>query len=463
MEKKETFGEMIRFGIVGVLAVAVHYGVYWVLMHWMNVNIAYTLGYLISFLMNYYLSAHFTFHEETSTQNGLGFGVAHLCNYLLHIVLFNLFLWLGFSRELAPFAVLAIAVPANFVMVRFVFKHFNRSKLAMVHIALIMLLASGACRGTFPKTDNFPLAEPDYESSSQWYHVDRQGVADIFYIISTETADYPLPDGSICHHADTYTDSLRQPMLSEMEGVDSLLSGELNFFSPYYRQCSLQSFVSDSLAQARMALPMEDVRRAFAHYLEHQNQGRPFILAGFSQGAMIAVQLLCEVDEDVYRRMVAAYIIGACIPQKTLDNCDRIRPAQRADDTGVTVCYNSVRDASIKPLWPRSAAAINPVNWRTDDKPDTLITEPSHLLALDQQKKDTLVVRLDTVSNQLFVSGYTATDYVLPLIGSEGNYHSREIWLYRNQLRENMQLRVKAAQASAQRSPSTPAETMPPA
>ena len=125
MDKKETLGELIRFGIVGTTAAAIHYGIYWVLMHWMNVNVAYTIGYIVSFLVNYYLSAHFTFKEKTSTKNGFGFGLAHLTNYLLHIVLFNFFLWIGLSRELAPIAVLAIAVPTNFVLVRFVFKHFK--------------------------------------------------------------------------------------------------------------------------------------------------------------------------------------------------------------------------------------------------------------------------------------------------------------------------------------------------
>ena len=127
MEKKETVGELVRFAIVGTTAAALHYGIYWVLQHWINVNIAYTIGYLLSFLVNYYLSAHFTFKAKTSAKNGIGFGGAHLVNYLLHIVLFNFFLWIGLSRELAPIAVLAIAVPANFVMVRFVFKHFKRS------------------------------------------------------------------------------------------------------------------------------------------------------------------------------------------------------------------------------------------------------------------------------------------------------------------------------------------------
>lgn len=125
--QKETLGQLIRFGIVGTTAEAIHYGIYWVLMHWINVNIAYTIGYFLSFLVNYYLSAHFTFKEKASAENGIGFVGAHLVNYLLHIGLLNFFLWLGVSKELAPFAVLAIAVPTNFLMVRFAFKHLKRS------------------------------------------------------------------------------------------------------------------------------------------------------------------------------------------------------------------------------------------------------------------------------------------------------------------------------------------------
>ena len=286
---------------------------------------------------------------------------------------------------------------------------------------------------------------PDYGDSTQWHTTKRQGLADIFYVISTETGDYTAADGALCHYADTYADSLRQPMTAEMVGVDTLLSGDLSFYAPYYRQCSLQTFTADSLAEARMPLPMADVQRAFSHYLSHLNQGRPFILAGFSQGALIALQLLRQMDDATYSRMVAAYLIGISIAQEELDadGGRRIRPAQRADDVGVTICYNSAREADCA-LWPRSAVAINPVGWRTDQRAGTLVTEPSPLVPLDRQRPDTLTVSLDSASHLLLVSGYSATDYVLPLIGREGNYHSREIWLYRHELRRNMARRVAA-------------------
>ena len=56
MITRETFSEVIRFGIVGIISTILHYGVYWVLQNWIEVNIAYTTGYVLSFLVNYWPS-----------------------------------------------------------------------------------------------------------------------------------------------------------------------------------------------------------------------------------------------------------------------------------------------------------------------------------------------------------------------------------------------------------------------
>lgn len=114
--------EFIRFAIVGVLATALHYGIYFVLQHFINVNVAYTLGYVLSFIANFYLTAYFTFGRKPSWGKAFGFGGAHLINYLLHMSLLNIFLWLGVPKEIAPIPVFAIAIPVNFLLVRFVFK-----------------------------------------------------------------------------------------------------------------------------------------------------------------------------------------------------------------------------------------------------------------------------------------------------------------------------------------------------
>ena len=304
----------------------------------------------------------------------------------------------------------------------------------------ITTILLGLCSCQTKQTSGEPIpAEPDYQDSTQWYVSNRHSQADIFYIISTETGDYTLPDGRTCHYADTYVDSLRTPLYGEMLGVDTLLSGQLNFYSPYYRQCSLQTFEDDSLKSVRMPLALNDVRRAFKHYLEQLNGGRPFIMAGYSQGAALMLELLKEMDDDTFSRLIAAYAIGT-----TIETPHRhIVPAKGADDTGVTICYNSVRNASCTMKgWTHSSIAINPVNWQTDSTSVTLITEPSPLKPVAEQQKDTMTVHLDKASGLLFVEGFTGQDYILPLIGVEGNYHSREIWLYRQQLRENMALRA---------------------
>ena len=293
--------------------------------------------------------------------------------------------------------------------------------------------------------DNPPAAlppAPDYADASQWFAVRRGGEADLFYVIATETADRTLPDGSVSHHADLRDPAQSEPMHLEMQGVDDILSGKLNFFSPFHRQCSVESFTDPALAEARLGPGADDVRRAFAHYLARENGGRTFILAGFSQGAMIVLRLLRDMDDAAFSRMAAAYAIGVSIPQSLLDACPRIVPARGADDTGVIVCWNSARDPSCA-MWPRSAVAINPANWRTDSAPAAFATEPSPFVPLDRQRKEPLSAALDPASNLVLVEGYTADDYLIPAIGREGCYHSREIWLYRDSIRENMALRAR--------------------
>ena len=110
--------EFVRFVAVGVFATALHYGIYYVLQRLVNVNVAYTAGYALSFLANFYLTAYFTFRAKPSWRRAFGFGGAHLVNYLLHMGLLNLFLWLGLSKPLAPVPVNCPALPLSYPATR---------------------------------------------------------------------------------------------------------------------------------------------------------------------------------------------------------------------------------------------------------------------------------------------------------------------------------------------------------
>lgn len=123
MKKLTQLPEFVRFIMVGIFATALHYGLYFLLQRIINVNIAYTAGYAISFIANFYLTAYFTFRRKPSWKKAFGFGGAHLVNYLLHMGLLNLFLWAGLSKPLAPIPVFPIAIAVNFLLVRYVFKN----------------------------------------------------------------------------------------------------------------------------------------------------------------------------------------------------------------------------------------------------------------------------------------------------------------------------------------------------
>lgn len=83
MIDKQKLGEVIRFGIVGVLATILQYAIYWLLIRWFNPSVAMTIGYLISFAFNFVASTRYTFRVKASAKRGAGFAFSHAVNYVL--------------------------------------------------------------------------------------------------------------------------------------------------------------------------------------------------------------------------------------------------------------------------------------------------------------------------------------------------------------------------------------------
>lgn len=302
--------------------------------------------------------------------------------------------------------------------------------------SLLILLSWNDDREASSSQGSMPMI-PDYSDPSQWFIRERSGQADLFYIISTETGDH-LQDDDTCHYADTYDDEMRFSMQREMNAVDSFYSGHCNYYSPYYRQVSMQSWVDEDTALSRLSLALEDVARSWEYYLEHYNQGRPFILAGFSQGAYAMMHLMRDMPDSVFSRMIAAYAIGYKVTQADIDATPTIHPAQNATDLGVTICFNSVKspDCEIPIVSKGNLLCINPVNWRTD-------TVSTPFVLYGRQKNDTLSVSCDPESHLLLVEGYHEK-YIMPVIGRKGNYHNMELKFYYPYIRKNIADRVEA-------------------
>ena len=290
-------------------------------------------------------------------------------------------------------------------------------------LAALVLAASCGPREVIPEA-------PDYASPEVWYVTDRGGTVDLFYIASTETFD--SSEGRRVYHFAQAADSSACPgMRAEMEGVDRIMGGDLNFFSPFYRQVTMETYADTALISSRFPLAMDDVRAAFKYYVDELSGGRPFVLAGFSQGAEALVELLKEMPDNLQDRLVAAYVLGWKITSEDLA-ASAIRPAQGSDDTGVTICYNSVETPSAaSPLVSEgNVVAINPVNWCTDATPAVLF--------------DSLTVTLDPETKLLLVDGYEGTGYAWKPYFQDGCYHTFEIRWYGDHLRENIAQRCEA-------------------
>ena len=120
--RRQQLGEVIRFGIVGVLATLLQYAIYWVLIHWLAPTISMTIGYAISFAFNFVASPRYTFRVEASAKRGAGFALSHAVNYVLQMLMLNLAIWLGVSKQWAPIPMFCVCVPVNFLLVRFFLK-----------------------------------------------------------------------------------------------------------------------------------------------------------------------------------------------------------------------------------------------------------------------------------------------------------------------------------------------------
>ncbi|MCI6208640.1 MAG: GtrA family protein [Prevotellaceae bacterium] len=121
-QQRQKLGEVVRFGIVGVLATLLQYAIYTVLLLWCSPSLSMTVGYILSFIFNFIASTRFTFKVETNARHGAGFALSHVVNYLLQMATLNFFLWIGVSKTLAPIPMFCICVPVNFVLVRFFLK-----------------------------------------------------------------------------------------------------------------------------------------------------------------------------------------------------------------------------------------------------------------------------------------------------------------------------------------------------
>ena len=125
-------------------------------------------------------------------------------------------------------------------------------------------------------------AAPDYAVSEGWLVKPAAPTApiDVFFV-------YPTV---LFNDTDWIMDTTRRPGhacrshgIGKYSGV--CLEGQANIYAPMYRQMNLAGLsLSDADAAPLQDIVHNDVWRALTHYIKYENNGRPFFLAGHSQG-----------------------------------------------------------------------------------------------------------------------------------------------------------------------------------
>lgn len=316
---------------------------------------------------------------------------------------------------------------------------YKKSLQLLFHLTGIacLLLALVSCE----KDSSAPASDTiDYSDNRCWFENKQDATGkdvDLFYVVPTCIWDYTDSLGQTRHHMDIFNTEQRALTDPSIQLAKSVLADSCNFFSPYYRQISMDSWLTldTALIEERFKLAYQDVADAFHYYMEHDNQGKPFILAGHSQGAKAVIELLKrEMTPDISRKLIATYAIGYTVTPEELAGYSTLRPAQDSIDTGVLIGFNSVtRPDAVSPLFRDNVVCINPVNWRSDATPAT--------------SYQGFTVAQDTTIHTLIVTGIDEEQYFIPSVAAllpKGNLHVQEFNLYNEDLRKNVLQRIRA-------------------
>ncbi|MBR0149584.1 MAG: DUF3089 domain-containing protein [Lachnospiraceae bacterium] len=172
-----------------------------------------------------------------------------------------------------------------------------------------------------------------------------------------------------------YIKSLFKTEYSKQRGI---YADSAKIYAPFYQQIGLQVYKYGGY-DSGIKLAYSDVKEAFGYYLEHENKGRPVILAGYSQGADMCYRLMqdyyagdSEQAKKLNDNLVAVYAIGWALTDDMVKNNPQMKPAEGETDTGVIISYECEDDRqptmSENFVIPNGvkAIAINPLNWKSD-------------------------------------------------------------------------------------------------
>ena len=311
----------------------------------------------------------------------------------------------------------------------------------------------------------------DYSQKKSWCNfpeITRD--VDTFYIFATEFILGSFEEGAP-DYGSLDNEEMIQGMGVEYIGHATTYADSTNVFAPYYRQAGLK-FAGEVMARdgnldaAFLGMPYNDIVAALDYYFEHYNEGRPFIIAGHSQGSAIVKEVLFRYFKDhpeYYQRMVAAYVIGFAVTKEELETYPYLKFATGETDAGVIVSWNTEGpknaevDAKTVVLMP-GGISINPLNWKLDE---TYAPASMNLgsLIVNEQTGEPEIADIGADAQINLARGSVITDakaapmpedaakIAAAYFGPDGR-HGEDYTFYYNNIKDNVPKRIATYRAS---------------
>lgn len=293
----------------------------------------------------------------------------------------------------------------------------------------------------------------DYSLSENWAYLEtvpENKSADVFFVCPT------VYSGGENHNMPLDDEATKASFLGATNMEKGIYDGDARFFAPYYRQAGLSVYkIPENEREPYLELAYKDVKAAFEYYMNKYNNGRPIVLAGFSQGADMCIRLVkdCFGDEKRQKLLVACYAIGWRVTEDEVKSCPQLKFAESESDTGVVVAFNSEAESVTNSLLIPSGVktlAINPLNWKTDSTPaDKSLNEGACFTDYSGEIKTEIPALtgayIDEKRGALKVTDITPEDYPAVLdIFEDGVYHLYDYQFFYRNLQKNVQTRIDA-------------------
>ena len=291
----------------------------------------------------------------------------------------------------------------------------------------------------------------DYSKRINWITRPEDGKKDVdtFYLypsifVSDDYKKKPF--------ADIQDEKMKDIGTKCVEVHGGIFAGSTNVFAPLYRQvdpiCGLHILKEDKAHLLDHVL-LKDATDSFLYYYEHYNQGRPFILAGHSQGTTILLRMMSSLFKerpDINEKLVAAYLPGVGVSQKFIDDNPHLKFAQGEKDTGVIVSWNTqMPDMKHRsPMVAEKSLVINPLNWKRDTTYAPTSLNKGSFIKRKLIKPGIADAKINKKKGVLECGSVNPKDFLQPFgIFPEGCYHSMDYAFYFENIRLNAITRIE--------------------